>query len=157
MKTLDKLRGNFFNKKSFNVGFNNRSPLSYISSTGPNVPSFSDPGVKSFSPSDWEGAYDTSDAVRAETKAEIAKGEGVGGAIWGGAKKIAGAIGGGKLGDEGGAFSGKGQEIGNTGVLTTEANKNTQIMDGIEGIFGGQEPSRDKLQEYKDLKEELGL
>ena len=34
MKTLDKLRGNFFNKKSFNVGFNNRSPLSYISSTG---------------------------------------------------------------------------------------------------------------------------
>ena len=51
MKTLDKLRGNFFNKKSFNVGFNNRSPLSYISSTGPNVPAFADPGVKSFEPS----------------------------------------------------------------------------------------------------------
>jgi hypothetical protein len=90
MKTLDKLRSNFFNKKSFNVGFNNRSPLSYISSTGPSVPSFSDPGIKSFSPSDWEGAYDTSDAVRAETKAEIAKGEGVAGAVWGGVKKIAG-------------------------------------------------------------------
>ena len=58
MKTLDKLRGNFFNKKSFNVGFNNRSPLSYISSTGPNVPAFADPGVKSFEPSDWKGAFD---------------------------------------------------------------------------------------------------
>ncbi len=157
MKTLDKLKGNFFNKKSFNVGFNNRSPLSYISSTGPSVPSFSDPGLQSFSPSDWEGAYDTSDAVRAETKAEIAKGEGVGGAVWSGVKKIAGAVGGGKLSDKGGAFSGKGQEIGNTGVLTTEANKNTQIMDNIEGIFGGQEPPRDKFQEYKDLKEALGL
>ena len=121
MKTLDKLRGNFFNKKSFNVGFNNRSPLSYISSTGPSVPSFSDPGVKSFSPSDWEGAYDTSDAVRAETKAEIAKGEGVGGAIFGGAKKIAGALTGGKLGDDDGAFSG---------------GKSDKVFDGIESVFG---------------------
>jgi hypothetical protein len=150
MKTLDKLKGNFFNKKSFNVGFNNRSPLSYISSTGPSVPSFSDPGLQSFSPSDWEGAYDTSDAVRAETKAEIAKGEGVGGAVWSGVKKIAGAVGGGKLSDKGGAFSGDADGSG-TG------NKNTEMMKDIEGIFGGQEPPRDKLQEYKDLKEELGL
>ncbi len=158
MNMLDKIRGKIFNTKSFNVGFNNRSPLSYISSTGPSVPSFADPGLKSFEPSDWKGAYDTSDAVRAETQAEIAKGEGVGGAIWGGAKMLAGAIGGGKLGDKGGAFSGKGQEIGNTGVLTTEANRNTQLMDNIEGIFGGQAaPPRNKLQEYKDLKEELGL
>lgn len=151
MKTLDKLRGNFFNKKSFNVGFNNRSPLSYISSTGPSVPSFSDPGIKSFSPSDWEGAYDTSDAVRAETQAEIAKGEGVGGAVWGGVKKIAGAVGGGKLNDKGGAFSG---DVDGSG----KGNKNTEIMSDIEGIFGGnKEQPKDKLQEYKDLKAELGL
>lgn len=151
MKTLDKLKGNFFNKKSFNVGFNNRSPLSYISSTGPSVPSFSDPGLQSFSPSDWEGAYDTSDAVRAETKAEIAKGEGVGGAVWSGVKKIAGAVGGGKLSDKGGAFSG---DVDGSG----KGNTNTQIMSDIEGIFGGnKEQPKDKLQEYKDLKEELGL
>ena len=140
MKTLDKLRGNFFNKKSFNVGFNNRSPLSYISSTGPGVPSFSDPGLKSFSPSDWKGAYDTSDAVRAETQAEIAKGEGVGGAIWGGAKKIAGALTGGKLKD---GFKGGSSDA---------------TFSGIEEAFGGgQEPPKDKLQEYKDLRKELGL
>jgi hypothetical protein len=151
MKTLDKLKGNFFNKKSFNVGFNNRSPLSYISSTGPSVPSFSDPGLQSFSPSDWEGAYDTSDAVRAETKAEIAKGEGVGGAVWSGVKKIAGAVGGGKLSDKGGAFSGDADGSG-------KGNKNTEMMKDIEGIFGGnKEQPKDKLQEYKDLKEELGL
>ena len=150
MKTLDKLRGNFFNKKSFNVGFNNRSPLSYISSTGPSVPSFNDPGVKSFEPADWKGAYDTSDAVRAETKAEIAKGEGVGGAVWSAAKKVAGAIGGGKLSDKGGAFSG------DDGSGT--ANTNTQIMNDIEGIFGGnKEQPIDKLQQYKDLRAELGL
>ena len=95
MSMLDKIRGKFFNKKSFNVGFNNRSPLSYITSTGPSVPSFSDPGVKSFEPGDWKGAYDSSDAVRAETQAEIAKGEGAGGAIWGGAKMLAGALTGG--------------------------------------------------------------
>lgn len=158
MKTLDKLRGNFFNKKSFNVGFNNRSPLSYISSTGPGVPASTDPGMKSFEPSDWGDAYDTSDAVRAETKAEIAKGEGVGGAVWGAAKKVAGAIGGGKLNDKGGAFSGKGQEISGTDVDTIVPNKNTQIMNDIEGIFGGnKEQPKDKLQEYKDLREELGL
>ena len=97
MKTLDKLRGNFFNKKSFNVGFNNRSPVSYISSTGPNVPAFADPGVKSFEPSDWKGAFDTSDAVRAETKAEIAKGEGIAGAAYGAIKAAAGAATGGTL------------------------------------------------------------
>ncbi len=158
MKTLDKLRENFFNKKSFNVGFNNRSPLSYISSTGPGVPSFSDPGLKAFSPSDWKGAYDTSDAVRAETKAEIAKGQGVGGAVWGAAKLAAGALGGGKLSDKGGAFSGKGQEIlGGGGEVTKNPNTNTQIMSDIEGIFGGEEQPKDKLQEYKALKAELGL
>ena len=131
MKTLDKLRSNFFNKKSFNVGFNNRSPLSYISSTGPSVPSFSDPGIKSFSPSDWEGAYDTSDAVRAETQAEIAKGEGVAGAIYGGIKAGAGAA-------TGGASD--------------------ATFDGIEKAFGGDGESTtdEELAQYQALKAKFG-
>jgi len=91
METLDKLRGKFFKNKSFNVGFSNRSPLNYITGSGPAVPASTDPGMKSFEPSDWGDAYDTSDAVRAETKAEIAKGEGVGNAVWGGVKMLAGA------------------------------------------------------------------
>jgi len=140
MKTLDKLRGNFFNKKSFNVGFNNRSPLSYISSTGPSVPSFNDPGVKSFEPADWKGAYDTSDAVRAETKAEIAKGEGIAGAAYGAIKAGVGAATGGTLA--------KGFKDGSS----------AEVFEGLETTFGGnKEQPKDKLQEYKDLKAELGL
>lgn len=140
MKTLDKLRGNFFNKKSFNVGFNNRSPLSYISSTGPNVPAFADPGVKSFEPSDWKGAFDTSDAVRAETQAEIAKGEGVGGAIWGGAKMLTGALTGGKLKD---GFKG---------------GSSDDTFGNIEKAFGGgkkESTTDDELAEYQRLKEKF--
>jgi len=78
MDMLDKIRGKFFNRKSFNVGFNNRSPLSYITSTGPSVPSMPDPGMKSFEPSDWYAAYDTSGAVKAEIEAEKNKGQAIG-------------------------------------------------------------------------------
>jgi len=138
MKTLDKLRGNFFNKKSFNVGFNNRSPLSYISSTGPSVPSFSDPGIKSFSPSDWEGAYDTSDAVRAETKAEIAKGEGVGGAVWSGVKKIAGADS--KLGKK---MEGAAKLVG-----ADEESKKSQNMQKF--LLENPTATRDAIDKYED-------
>ena len=136
MSMLDKIRGKFFNKKSFNVGFNNRSPLSYITSTGPSVPSFSDPGLKSFEPGDWKGAYDSSDAVRAETQAEIAKGEGAGGAIWGGAKMLAGALTGGTL--KSGFTDGKSKDT----------------FDGIEKAFGGETQStvESDLETMKALK-----
>jgi len=138
MKTLDKLRGNFFNKKSFNVGFNNRSPLSYISSTGPSVPSFSDPGIQSFSPSDWEGAYDTSDAVRAETQAEITKGESVGGAVWDGVKKIAGADS--KLGKE---MEGAAKLVG-----ADEESKKSQNMQKF--LLENPTATRDAIDKYED-------
>jgi len=78
MSMLDKIRGKFFNRKSFNVGFNNRSPLSYITSTGPSVPSMPDPGMKSFEPQDWYAAYDTSGAVKAETEAYKNLGQAIG-------------------------------------------------------------------------------
>ena len=126
MKTLDKLRGKFFNSKSFNVGFSNRSPLSYITGSGPAVPASTDPGMKSFQPSDWGDAYDTSDAVRAETKAEIAKAEGVAGAIYGGAKMIAGAATGG----------------------TSDAT-----FDGIEKAFGGGEENDNSQAMQKFLQD----
>jgi len=127
MSMLDKIRGKFFNKKSFNVGFNNRSPLSYITSTGPSVPSFSDPGLKSFEPGDWKGAYDSSDAVRAETQAEIAKGEGIGGAVWDGAKML-------------------------TGTLT--GGSSDAKFEGIEKAFGGETQStvESDLETMKALK-----
>ena len=58
MKLIGKIRQNFLNQKnSFNVGFNNRSPFSYITSTGVGQPTISDPGMKSFEPEDWRKAY----------------------------------------------------------------------------------------------------
>lgn len=76
MDTIGKFKTNFLGKnKSFKIGFNNRSPFSYITGTGVGQPSFSDQGVKSFEPSDWKAAYDTSDAVAAEAKAAQKAGE----------------------------------------------------------------------------------
>jgi hypothetical protein len=76
MKLIGKIRQNFLNQKnSFNIGFNNRSPFSYITSTGVGQPTISDPGMKSFEPEDWRKAYDTSKAVRAETEAFKEAGE----------------------------------------------------------------------------------
>tara|TARA_R100001086_G_C11798221_1_gene248155 strand:+ start:547 stop:1017 length:471 start_codon:yes stop_codon:yes gene_type:complete len=76
MNTIGKFKTNFLGKnKSFKIGFNNRSPFSYITGTGVGQPSFSDQGVKSFEPSDWKAAYDTSDAVAAEAKAAQKAGE----------------------------------------------------------------------------------
>ena len=79
MKLIGKIRQNFLNQKnSFNVGFNNRSPFSYITSTGVGQPTISDPGMKSFEPEDWRKAYDTSKAVKAETEMYKEAGEAAG-------------------------------------------------------------------------------
>ena len=81
METIGKFRTNFLGKgKSFKVGFNNRSPFSYISSTGPEVPSRYDGGVAlvNFSPDDYFKAFDTSDAVRAEHEMYKKAGEAAG-------------------------------------------------------------------------------
>ena len=92
MKLIGKIRQNFLNQKnSFNVGFNNRSPFSYITSTGVGQPTISDPGMKSFEPEDWRKAYDTSKAVRAETEMYKEAGEAAGRA---GSMIIGAAVGG---------------------------------------------------------------
>ena len=79
MKLIGKIRQNFLNQKNgFNVGFNNRSPFSYITSTGVGQPTVNDPGMKSFEPEDWRKAYDTSKAVRAETEMYKEAGEAAG-------------------------------------------------------------------------------
>ena len=92
MKLIGKIRQNFLNQKnSFNVGFNNRSPFSYITSTGVGQPTISDPGMKSFEPEDWAKAYDTSKAVRAETEMYKEAGETAGRA---GSMIIGAAVGG---------------------------------------------------------------
>ena len=97
MDTIGKFRTNFLGKgRSFKIGFNNRSPFSYISSTGPSVPASYDGGVPlvNFSPDDYAKAFDTSKAVRAEHEMFKKAGEAaglVGGAVAG---AVAGGIGG---------------------------------------------------------------
>ena len=97
MDTIGKFRTNFLGKgRSFKIGFNNRSPFSYISSTGPSVPATYDGGVPlvNFSPDDYARAFDTSRAVRAEHEMFKKAGEAaglVGGAVAG---AVAGGIGG---------------------------------------------------------------
>ena len=108
MDTIGKFKTNFLGKnKSFKIGFNNRSPFSYITATGVGQPSFSDQGVKSFEPSDWKAAYDTSDAVAAEAKAAQKAGEAGGKAFTALVNAAAGGVGGetGGLDGKGGGFS----------------------------------------------------
>jgi len=54
MDTIGKIRGNFLNQKnSFNIGFGNRSPFSYVSKySSPKGGYFRIPTISS-SPSDW--------------------------------------------------------------------------------------------------------
>ena len=81
METIGKFRTNFLGKGiSFKIGFNNRSPFSYISSSGPSVPSSYDGGVPlvNFTPDQYAKAFDTSDAVRAEQKMYEAGGKAAG-------------------------------------------------------------------------------
>ena len=108
MDTIGKFKTNFLGKnKSFKIGFNNRSPFSYITGTGVGQPSFSDQGVKSFEPSDWKAAYDTSDAVAAEAKAAQKAGVAGGKAFTALDNAAAGGVGGetGGLDGKGGGFS----------------------------------------------------
>jgi len=104
METIGKFRTNFLSKgKSFKVGFNNRSPFSYISSSGPQVPSRYDGGVPlvNFTPDQYAKAYDSSDAVRAEHEMHKAKGQAIGQTAAAVGTAVAGGIEGGK---DGGSF-----------------------------------------------------
>ena len=110
MGTIGKFRTNFLGKnKSFKIGFNNRSPFSYITSTGVGQPSFADQGVKSFEPGDWKAAYDTSDAIAAETKAAQKAGEAGGKAF---TKTFDALSGAGKKDDEGNVKKGLSETLG---------------------------------------------
>ena len=113
MDTIGKFRTNFLGKgRSFKIGFNNRSPFSYISTTGPDVPSRFDGGVPliNFAPSDYAKAFDTSDAVRAEHEMFKKAGEVAG--------KVAGAVGSAVVGGIAGGIKGgkaaKGDGFGKT-------------------------------------------
>ena len=95
MDTISKFRTNFLGKgKSFKIGFNNRSPFSYITSTGPSVPASYDGGVPlvEFSPSDYSRAFDTSKAVRAEHEMYKKAGEAAGKVVGTVGAAVAGGI-----------------------------------------------------------------
>ncbi len=95
MDTLGKFKTNFLNRKNpFKVGFNNRSPFSYISSTGPAVPSSYDGGVPlvNFTPDQYAQAFDSSEAVKAEGKMYEKAGKAAGQLVSATAGAIAGGI-----------------------------------------------------------------
>ena len=103
MDTIGKFRTNFLGKgRSFKIGFNNRSPFSYISSTGPEVPARYDGGVAlhMFSPSDYAKAFDSSDAVRAEHEMYKKAGEAAGNVVGAIGSAVAGGVKAGKSGDK---------------------------------------------------------
>ena len=113
MDTIGKFRTNFLGKgRSFKIGFNNRSPFSYLATSGPDVPSRFDGGValKEFAPTDYARAFDTSNAVRAEHEMFKKAGEVAG--------KVAGAVGsavvGGIAGGIEGGIDAKGDGFGET-------------------------------------------
>jgi len=152
MDTLDKLRGKFFNKNSFNVGFNNRSPLNYITSSGPTQPTFNDTGMKSFEPDQWKGAFDSSDAVRKETKAHIDKQKGYYKAAWDGIKLLATAgMGGAAAGGGAGGATGFQQFIsGADSIFSGEALQNA---DNFLGNINWQEKLSKKKEDKEDDKQ----
>ena len=95
MDTLGKFKTNFLNRKNpFKVGFNNRSPFSYISSTGPAVPASYDGGVPlvNFTPDQYSTAFDTTEAVKAEGKMYEKAGKAAGQLVSATAGAIAGGI-----------------------------------------------------------------
>ena len=124
MDTLGKFKTNFLNRKNpFKVGFNNRSPFSYISSTGPAVPASYDGGVPlvNFTPDQYAKAFDTTEAVKAEGKMYEKAGKAAGQAVSAVAGAIAGGIEAGKGGGDFGEImqgAGKGfKEKGKSGII----------------------------------------
>jgi len=113
MDTLGKFKTNFLNRKNpFKVGFNNRSPFSYIASSGPPVPSRYDGGVPlvNFTPDQYAQAFDTTEAVKAEGKMYEKAGKAAGQLVSG----IAGGIASKKAGES----FGKGfKEAGKSGFI----------------------------------------
>ena len=161
MDTLGKFKTNFLNRKNpFKVGFNNRSPFSYISSTGPAVPASYDGGVPlvNFTPDQYAKAFDTSDAVRAEHEMFKKAGEAAGivaGAVVGG---VAGGI---KASNNPGAGFGDfvkgfgdGAKKGGKGIFSDEVKAG--VDDGMSDITGrtGKNSDDDENEFYRKWFEE---
>ena len=86
MDTLGKLKSNFINRNSFNVGFNNRSPLNQYKSAMPT----------SFDLPKLDGAKvgkHIADGAQAISNAKLKSGEAINQSIMGAAKEIGTAIG----------------------------------------------------------------
>ena len=151
MKLIGKIRQNFLNQKnSFNVGFNNRSPFSYITSTGVGQPTINDPGMKSFEPQDWRRAYDTSKAVRAETEMYKKAGE------------TAGRVGSMIIGAVAPAGSQVKANVASTGSIfgkkTPKEEKTADPMDNIKkGSFAHQTLDPEGFKNYIRAKQEALL
>ncbi len=133
MDTIGKFRTNFLGKgRSFKIGFNNRSPFSYIASTGPEVPGRFDGGVQlhMFTPDDYAKAFDTSEAVRSETEMYKKAGEAAG--------KVAGAVGGAVVGA---VKAGKASKAANTtgpaGLNTGKASFKDILKGAKDGFTKG--------------------
>ncbi len=86
MGTINKLKSNFINRNSFNVGFNNRSPLNQYKSAMPT----------SFDLPKLDGAKvgkHIADGAQAISNAKLKSGEAINQSIMGAAKEIGTAIG----------------------------------------------------------------
>ena len=126
MDTLGKFKTNFLNRKNpFKVGFNNRSPFSYISSTGPAVPASYDGGVPlvNFTPDQYAQAFDTTEAVKAEGKMYEKAGKAAGQLV----SAVAGAV-------AGGIEAGKASKAANTTGPT--ADLSGKSMNSGKASFG---------------------
>ena len=141
MDTLGKFKTNFLNRKNpFKVGFNNRSPFSYISSTGPAVPASYDGGVPlvNFTPDQYAQAFDTTEAVKAEGKMYEKAGKAAGQLV----SAVAGAVSG---GIEAGKASKAANTTGPTGLNSGKASFGDILKGagkgfkekGKSGIIGG--------------------
>ena len=148
MDTLGKFKTNFLNRKNpFKVGFNNRSPFSYIASSGPPVPSSYDGGVPlvNFTPDQYAKAFDTTEAVKAEGKMYEKAGKAAGQLT----SAVAGAIAGGiKAGKGGGSF---GEIMQGAGKGFKEKGK-SGIIGGLGQGYGDLSPeSEDEEVKFKDM------
>jgi len=155
MDTLGKFKTNFLNRKNpFKVGFNNRSPFSYISSTGPAVPASYDGGVPlvNFTPDQYAQAFDTTEAVKAEGKMYEKAGKAAGQLV----SAAAAAAGAGDIGKGGGTFMEKFQEGGKKGMFaknTAGAGEDAVFESTLGQGYGdlkGEAPAEEKIK-FEDM------
>ncbi len=148
MDTLGKFKTNFLNRKNpFKVGFNNRSPFSYIASTGPAVPSSYDGGVPlvNFTPDQYAKAFDSTEAVKAEGQMYQKAGKAAGQLV----SAVVGAVAGGiEAGNDPANTGGKGGKA-SFGEIMKGAGEGFKEK-GKSGIIGG------LGQGYGDLAENDG-